>query len=237
VRLLILNTPHNPTGRHFDTPTLTSVLELARRGGVRVLVDEAYAGAELDGARTPSAAELDPTAVALGLVSKALGLPGLRIGWLLSRDRELLRAAERVKDYTTICAPAPAEMLATLALRNRERLLTRTRSLLETNAELLADFMARHGRWFVAAPAEAGSICFPRVARGAPLSAPTLCRRAREEAGVLLAPGTHFGTGPPADAPDPVARAFRVGFGRAAFGVGLRRFEAWLAGVEAGGSG
>lgn len=229
VRLLVVNTPHNPTGRHVDVPTLRAILQRAREAGVRVLVDEAYAGTELDGVRRPTAAELDPTAATLGLVSKGMGLPGLRIGWLLSRDHELLDAAARVKDHTTICAPAPAEYLATLALRHRDALLARTRRILERNRQRLASFMARHRDLFVEMPPEAGSICFPRTAPGAPLTAVELCRRARDEAGVLLAPGVLFGAAPPDRVGPPVADAFRVGFGRESFSEALAAFERWLA--------
>jgi aspartate/methionine/tyrosine aminotransferase len=229
VRLLVLNTPHNPTGRRFDEATVRRLLGRARDRGVRVLVDEAYAGAEVDADPVPSAAELDPEVAALGLVSKAMGLPGLRIGWLACRDRGVLAAAEAVKDHTTICAPAPAEFLAALALRHRHVLLARTRAVLRENRARLATFMSDHREWFREAPPEAGSVCLPRMAADAPLSADALCARARREAGILLAPGRLFGEGPPDTVAPPVADAIRLGFGRAGFASGLEALAAWLA--------
>lgn len=229
VRLVVLNSPHNPTGRRFDEATLRRLLARAGDAGARVLVDEAYAGTELEGDGPPSAAELDPRALALGLVSKALGLPGLRIGWLLCRDPAVRRAVERAKDHTTICAPAPAEFLATVALRHRDALLRGTRGLLRANRLRLADFVAAHRDWFLAAPPEASSVCFPRVAPGAPMGAAELCERARVEAGVLLAPGGLFGATAPRTVPSPVADGVRVGFGRASFPGALQALEGWLA--------
>jgi aspartate/methionine/tyrosine aminotransferase len=221
-RLLVVNTPHNPTGHHFTEAELRWIVEAAESRGIQVLVDEAYRGAEYrDGDRLPSAAELSERACALGLLSKGYGLPGLRVAWLATRNRGLYDAVARAKDYTTICAPAPAEYLAAVALRNSGRLLSRSRSILLENLSLLEAFMSRHGdrlRW---TPPRAGSVCLPRLITG---DSETLCSRARNEAAVLLAPGRLF------DAP---MESFRMGFGRRGFREGLAAFDAWLA---AGGS-
>jgi aspartate/methionine/tyrosine aminotransferase len=89
-----------------------------------------YRWLEYDEAQTlPSACELYEKAVTLGGVSKSLGLPGLRIGWLASRDPDLLRGASEIKDYTTICSSAPSEILALIGLRAREWLIGRNVSI------------------------------------------------------------------------------------------------------------
>lgn len=217
-RLLVLTTPHNPTGFHFDEATLRAVLRLAEDRGVVALVDEAYRGTEYDTAhRLPPAAALSPTAASLGLVSKGLGLAGLRIGWLATRNRSLREAVVRAKDYTSICAPAPAEFLATVALRHHETIFGETRRRLRTNLELLTAFMDRQSPRFRWVPPRAGPVTFPTLRADDPDG---FARRAREQAGVLVVPGTVF---------DPASRGVRVGFGREAFPEGLERLEEWLA--------
>jgi aspartate/methionine/tyrosine aminotransferase len=216
-RLLVLTTPHNPTGFHFDESTLRTVLSMAEERGVVALVDEAYRGAEYDDASVlPAAATLSNTAASAGLVSKAFGLAGLRIGWLATRDEALLTAVARAKDYTSICAPAPAEYLATLALVHRVRLLARTRARLIDHLALLREFMERRGDRFAWVPPRAGPVTFPTLRSDDP---ELFARRLREEAGVLVVPGTVF---------DPASREIRIGFGRVGFPAGLARLDEWL---------
>jgi aspartate/methionine/tyrosine aminotransferase len=218
-RLLVVNTPHNPTGHHFTRTELQWILDQAESRGIQVLVDEAYRGAEYrDEDRLPCAAELSEQAGALGLVSKGYGLPGLRLAWLATRNQGLRDAVARAKDYTTICAPAPVEYLSTVALRHSAKILADTRAILLENLSLLQAFMERHSDRFHWTAPRAGSVCLPRLRSG---PAEAFCVRAREEAGVLLAPGALF------DAPP---ESFRMGFGRRAFKAGLAAFDGWLGG-------
>lgn len=216
-RLLVVTTPHNPTGHHFDEATLRAILALAEARGVVVLVDEAYRGTEYDPSdRLPAAAALSERAISLGLVSKGLGLPGLRIGWLVTRDPELRAAIGVAKDYTSICSSAPSELLATVALRHRRTLLDETRALLAGNLADLRAFMDRNGERFDWVPPRAGPVTFPSLRSGDP---DDFARRAREEAGVLVVPGTVF---------DRSSREIRIGFGRAGFARALGHFDRWL---------
>ena len=220
-RLLVVNTPHNPTGHHFTREELEWILAAARERGIQVLVDEAYRGAEYrEEDRLPSAAELCPEAGALGLLSTGYGLPGLRLSWLATRNGKLRDAVARAKDYTTICAPAPAEFLGALALRHSAAILGRNRRILVENLSLLETFMERHTDRFRFIPPRAGSVCLPLLEEGAGwASAGDFARALREEAGILVAPGSLL------DAPP---RAFRIGFGRRSFPEALARLEAWL---------
>ena len=223
-RLVIVNTPHNPTGHHFGRDEFLRLVEMCEGRGVQLLVDEAYRGTErLAGARLPSVTEVSQSAAALGLVSKAHGLPGLRLGWLSTRNDGLRDRVARVKDFTTICAPAPAEFLGALALRHHEALLSRARTILEGNLSALSEFMARRADRLAWQDTGAGSVCFPILRAG---GADGLCRRAREEAGVLLAPGTLFAS--PAD-------AVRIGIGRRSFRRALAALDAWLDAHPGGG--
>lgn len=222
-RLLVVNTPHNPTGYHFSLDELQRIIGLADERGIQLLVDEAYRGAEYgDGDVLPPASTLSDRAASLGLLSKAYGLPGLRTAWLSTRNRELMESVARAKDYTTICSPGPAEYLGEIALRHSEEILGRTRARLARNLPVLESFMSRHAETFDWIPPRAGSVCLPRLRSG---DASGFCRRAREGAGVLLAPGPLF------DASDSV---FRIGFGREAFPEALAALEEWLARPDSG---
>jgi aspartate/methionine/tyrosine aminotransferase len=107
---------------------------LCEERGVRLFSDEVFRGLELDaGATLPQAADLSPTALSLNVMSRAYGLPGLRIGWLASRDRALLERLERRKHYTLICNAAPSEHLATIALAAADRVTARNRAIIAEN--------------------------------------------------------------------------------------------------------
>ena len=143
-RAIVVNFPHNPTGAHIDRATLEALVDLAAQAGAHLLSDEVYRWLEHPpDALLPGAAELAPHAVSLGVMSKTFALPGLRIGWLACRDRDLLRAVAQVRDYTTICAAAPSEVLALIALRRRDEVVARSRAIVDANLPLLDDFFAR----------------------------------------------------------------------------------------------
>lgn len=236
-RLVVLNTPHNPTGWHADEAFLTELIHRADARGARVFCDEAYRGTEPEGRTAPSAVDLSETALALGLVSKGLGLPGLRTGWLVTRDADARARVAGYKDFTSICGPAPSEFLAALALRHADTILGETRRLLRDNGALLTAFMARHADRFRWVPPAAGPVTFPRLRNPEAWSdVGGFCDRVRREAGVLLAPGPLFGD-PEVRADTPAVRAtrdgIRIGFGRASFPEALGVFDRWLSRTDA----
>jgi aspartate/methionine/tyrosine aminotransferase len=215
-RLLYLNQPHNPTGTLMARPTFEHVIELARAHGLVVFSDEVYRELEHDPAdRLPAACDLYERAVSLGSISKSYGLPGLRIGWIATRDSDLRDAISTLKDYTTICASAPSEFLAALALRNRHVLLDRNLGIVRRNLPLLDGFFERHAEAFAWIRPTASPIGFPRVTGIHDLT--RYCAQLAE-AGVLLLPGSVY------DQPD----HFRIGFGRANMPDALRLLEANL---------
>ena len=202
-RLLYVNQPHNPTGTLMDPATFRHVVDLARERRLVLFSDEVYRELEHDPAdRLPAACDLYQRAVSLGSISKSYGLPGLRIGWLATRDRTLREAVLDLKHYTTICASAPSEFLTALALRNRHRLLDRNRGIVDRNLPLLDAFFARHPDVFGWVRPTASPIGFPRVPGVADVEA--LCDHLAG-VGVLLLPGSVY------DEP----RHVRVGYGRA----------------------
>jgi aspartate/methionine/tyrosine aminotransferase len=195
-RMLYVNQPHNPTGTLMQRTTFEAVAELAAEHGLVLFSDEVYRELEHDpGDRLPAACDLLPAGVSLGSISKSYGLPGLRLGWLVTRDRGLRERLLALKS-------APSEVLTALGLRHRERLLERNLELVARNLALVEQFLARHADSFRWVRPTASPIGFPRVTGLGDVDA--LCARLAR-AGVLLLPGSVY------DVPDSV----RVGFGRA----------------------
>ena len=217
-RLIVANFPHNPTGYLPSATEYQELFDGAAEAGAYVFSDEMYRGLERDPAtQLPSAVELYDKAVTLAGMSKVYSLPGLRVGWLATRDRELLARLAAYKDFTTICASAPGEILALIGLRERERIRARNVRAIADNLDRLEAFAARWPGLLSLVRPRAGSICFARL--GAAVGALAFCRRLVEEAGVVLLPSTVFDYG---DA------HVRFGLGRLAFGEGLEAFAAWL---------
>jgi aspartate/methionine/tyrosine aminotransferase len=218
-RVLYVNQPHNPTGTLMDRATFERVTGLARAHGLVLFSDEVYRELEHDpDDRLPAACDLDERAVSLGSISKSYGLPGLRLGWLVTRDAVLRDAILGLKDYTTICSSAPSEVLTAVALRNRHALLGRNLAIVQRNLPLVEDFFADHPGAFEWIRPVAGPIGFPRVLGvGGVGGVDGLCERLAG-AGVLLLPGSVY------DEPAHV----RVGFGRANLPEALAVLESAL---------
>jgi aspartate/methionine/tyrosine aminotransferase len=210
VRLLVLNVPHNPTGVAVDPEELRTIVARCDELGIRIVGDEVYRGLEWIGTTPPSVTECSDRAVAISVTSKVYGLAGLRIGWVVTGDGAFRQRAIAIKDYNTLCAAGPSEVLATVALRAHASLLERTRARCRANFEALDAFLSAHPdliawRRPAATTVSVAAIAAPLLARhgGDP---DRVLARWREQAGVVVAPGPAFGC-----APD----RFRLGFGRA----------------------
>jgi aspartate/methionine/tyrosine aminotransferase len=191
------------------------LVEIAADHGLLLFSDEVYRGLEYEPAdRLPAACDLYDNAISLGVMSKTYGLAGLRIGWVATRNPQLLESMLAIKDYTTICNSAPSELLATIALRHRDKLVTRNLSIIGENLKLLNEFFARHEEIFEWLPPRAGPIAFPRLRL--PRSIDAFCLELVEHEGVMLVPGTNF---------DDDQNHFRIGFGRRNMPEALERLE------------
>ena len=213
-RAIVVNFPHNPTGAHIDRATLDGLVALAEEAGAYLLSDEVYRWLEhAPGALLPGAAELSPRAVSLGVMSKSFALPGLRIGWLACRDRDLLGRIAAIKDYTTICNSAPSEILALAALRRRDAVIARSRAIADPNLALLDEFFARSEAFEWVRPRGA-AIGFPRLV--ADVAIDDFARELVEEEDVLILPGSIY---------EHPGNHFRIGFGRRNMPEALARLE------------
>jgi aspartate/methionine/tyrosine aminotransferase len=217
-RLIVVNFPHNPTGALPSREQFAALLDIARFAGCRVLSDEVYRGLEYEDAdRLPAACDLYEHAISLGVMSKAFGLAGVRIGWIATHDAEVRRLAAGMKDYTTICAAAPSELLSVMGLRAREALLARSRQIVRGNLVRLEEFFARHAQQFAWHRPRGGSTAFPELTTGEPIEG--FAKRLAESDGVLLLPGPLF---------DTPGNHFRIGLGRADLPEALERIDRFM---------
>ena len=219
-RLVVLNFPHNPTGAQPDEWTFRRVVDLAGEVGATVLSDEVYRFLEHDPqGRLPAAADLHEGAVSLGVMSKSFGLAGLRIGWLATRNLDLLGRVAAFKDYTTICNSAPSEILALIALRAREEILGRNLRIVLDNLSLADAFFEKWRGTFEWARPGVGCIGFPRLLADIP--AERFAAELVEQEGVMLLPGSVYGH---------PGNHFRLGFGRRNFPEALEHLDRFAEG-------
>ena len=201
-RVVVVTNPNNPTAHPLAETAIAEIVEAAERVGAWILSDEVYAGGELTGEPTPSLWGRTDRVLVSASLSKAYGLPGLRLGWLLAPTeyREELWAR---KDYTTI-APSPlCDRLGAAALEPevRARLLDRGRTILRENLEELETWAGGHAGVLRFARPRAGAVAFFHY--DLPIGSTALAERLLAEHGVLIVPGDQFG----------IDRHFRLGYG------------------------
>jgi aspartate/methionine/tyrosine aminotransferase len=217
-KVIVTNFPHNPTGATLARREWEQVVQLARNAGCYLFSDEVYRFLEYDEAdRLPAAVDRYEKAVSLGVMSKPFGLAGLRIGWMATRDHELLTQIAAYKDYTTICNSAPSEILALIGLRAKEQVLARCLGIIQTNLTVLDAFMRDHAEAFEWIGPRAGSIAFPKWRGQMPIEEFTDALVQAE--GVILLPATVF------DYPD---NHFRIGLGRMNMTESLERLSRFV---------
>jgi len=203
-RAIIINFPHNPTGTHISRQKLNQIIDIAQENNIYLFSDEVYRLLEYNSVqRLPATCDLYDKGVSLGVMSKAFGLAGLRIGWISTPDRELLKQFAAFKDYTTICNSAPSEFFAKIALKHVDKILERNLTIINQNRELFSGFFTNFKEFFDYIPPKAGSVAFPSFKSN--VSFEQFYIDLAREKNVLLLPGTTF------NYPD---RYFRIGFGR-----------------------
>lgn len=191
-KLIAVCHPNNPTGSLLSEDAMRSIVSAADRVGAWILADEVYRGAELDGRETRSFWGLSDRVLVTGGLSKAYGLPGLRIGWVAGPAPMIAELWAR-KDYLSIAPASLSDHLARIALRPevRARILTRTRGRINANLPVLAEWMRGHHPGFRLVPPRAGAIAYPRYSW--PINSTKLVERLRDEQSVLVVPGDQFG--------------------------------------------
>ena len=222
--VVLLSNPSNPTGAVLDGETLEGLIGLAEMAGAWLVADEVYRGASQEGdVLPPSIADLYAKGIAVGSMSKAFSLAGLRLGWICA-STDLLRAVEVHRDYTTISMGMIDDLLAALALEHSDAILARSRAIVRTNLEILDRWVASEPAITYVKPA-AGTTALLRYAPDLPSQ--EFCLRLLETTGVLFTPGSAF----------EVEGTVRIGYANneAVLVEGLRRTSAFLRQLESAG--
>ncbi len=191
-KLIVICNPNNPTGARFDAKDLDAICAIAAKHGAWVLSDEIYRGAEIDGEETPSVWGRYERVIVTSGLSKAYGLPGLRIGWIVSTPA-VVENTWSYHDYTTIGPGTLSDRFARIALQpaTRRKILDRTRKILTTNLPVILGWFNAHADYFSYALPQAGAIVYTKYHDS--INSTDLVNRLRIEKSVLIVPGDHFG--------------------------------------------
>ena len=216
-KLIVVNTPNNPTGRTLTREEIETLCGIAEKNGIYVFADEVYRGLELDGLKRPWVADRYDRATSLGVMSKAYGFAGLRIGWVASKDRDLLARMTKFKHYLSICNSCASEALSIVALKHGDEILRRNLGIIRENLKIADEFFSRYPNLFTNNPPQCGPVAFHRMNLDMPMD--DFCEYLVKKAGVLLLPsGIYDYDGP----------FFRMGYGRKGFPENLKKFEEYL---------
>jgi len=208
-RLISINYPQNPTGAVMPREDLDDLIQLCRKHNIYLFSDEVYRGIELNEADTmPQIADVYEKGFSLNVLSKSYGLPGLRIGWLASQDRDALQKIERYKHYLSICNSGPSERLAIIAIKNRDKIHYRNRGIIRENIKALDAFFADFAALFEWQRPSGGCVAFPKYIGEDGVE--QFCKSLTEESGVLLLPSSIYHS----ELMSTPTENFRIGFGR-----------------------
>ncbi len=227
-KIILVTNPNNPTGAVLTEEEMEEIIRAADRVGAWVVSDEVYRGAEVAGGTCPTFWDrYDKVIITAGL-SKAFGMPGLRIGWIVAPPKTLAHLC-RYHDYTTLTPTLLSERLAQIAMEpaRREQILARTRTIIRRNLPRLMEWIGTHDGILTCIPPLAGAIATIRY--NLPIAPVALFDRLRLERSVLITPGTHFGIG----------KYLRVGYGYDIEHTleGLKRIDLTIAELQRGGVG
>jgi len=188
-KLVAICNPNNPTGARLTSEELDAVCRIAARNGTWILSDEIYRGAELDGCETETMwGRYERVIVTAGL-SKAYGLPGLRLGWLAGPPDEV-DALWGIHDYTSIAPGAISDRLGRIAFANRERIIARTRGIVAANYPVVRKWIENRAPKVTHVAPEAGAVLLARYHHR--INSTALTERIRLTRSVLVVPGDHF---------------------------------------------
>ncbi len=213
-KMLIMNIPNNPTGYIPVKTEMDRILNMADKMGTWVFCEETYRGMEHDpAAALPSLADMYSRATVIGGLNK-YGLPGTRMGWLVTKNRQVLSDCSIYKDYTTLCSNAPGEVLATIAMRNADALLQRNHKIVLENLAIAEAFFKKHKNMFMWIQPNGGATAFPKLLP--PFDVTDMCEKAMNEKELFIIGERAFGLN---------TNNFRIGLGRRDFSKTLAVFS------------
>lgn len=189
-RLVYISNPHNPTGSVLSEDSMRRIVARCEAVGAYLLADEVYQGAEIECPRTPSFWGMSDCVIVTSGLSKAYGIPGVRIGWIVG-PRDVVAECWSQHDYITIGPNKISDAVARVAVRNRERLYQRTRAILQQNLPVMREWVTGFRGFLTFREPRAGALCLMRYQ--SPVPSYDLCERVRVNQSVLIVPGAHLG--------------------------------------------
>ena len=189
-RLVYLSNPHNPTGSILNESAMRRIVARCEEMGAYLLADEVYLGAEIECPRTASFWGMSDRVIVTSGLSKAYGIPGVRIGWIVG-PANVVSDCWSQHDYITIGPNKISDAVARVAVRNREALYARTRAILRQNLPVMRDWVASFNGFLTFREPRAGALCLMRYGSDTPSF--ELCERVRVNQSVLIVPGAHLG--------------------------------------------
>ena len=201
-KLISVTTPHNPTGVALKEADLKRLIAIAEKRGIHLLVDETYREMSFV-PKLPVAASLSPHAISVASMSKSYGIPGIRVGWIVNRDAQLMERFLAAKEQIGICGSIVDEHIAEAALKQSAQWLA---TVERTNREALGvveSWLAREARMEWVRP-EGGCVCFPRIKAGAGIDIDRFYRALQADHATAVGPGHWF---------EQDRRFMRIGFG------------------------
>ena len=197
-----LTSPHNPTGTVMTINDLKNTIDLVEHKGCRLLVDETYREMTF-GEPLPVAASLSKKAISVSSLSKTYGIPGIRTGWIVCRDRELMETLLSAKEQIGICGSVVDEEIAYRALLGREEWLKSNNLHISEAFSITRDWMKNQTEFEWVEPS-GGVVCFPRISSELNMDMDDFYRILNEKYGTYVGPGHWF---------EMPRRFMRVGYG------------------------
>ena len=218
-KLIVVNTPHNPTGAMLSDDDLNEIVEIAREHDCWVLCDEAYRWIEHPGGEKIAAPMRGryEKGISVGTVSKPFGVPGLRIGWFAAPE-EIVQAAWGVRDYVSLSPAKMSDLITTVVVKYRESIIARNQAIIGKNLETASAWFRENSDIVSWIPPRAGLLGMLKYT--ADIDSTTLADRLAGEVGVMLAPGDAFG----------MPKSLRIGIGQdpEIFREGLEKTASFL---------
>ena len=217
-KAIIINFPHNPTGYLPSKDEFDEIIKIAKENNILVFSDEVYRCLEYDEKnRLPAVCDVYENGISIGGMSKAFALPGLRICWTVTQNKEIFNKILAFKDYTTICSSAPSEFLSVIAIQNKEKIFRRNLDIIFNNLKILDEFFTKYKDVFNWIKPKAGTIAFPSIKLKTNIE--KFCLDLIEKNGVFILPSTVYDYGD---------KNFRIGFGRKNMKESLINLEKYL---------
>lgn len=216
-KLIVLNFPHNPTGFSPNISDYYQIIDTARQRGITIFSDEMYRFLSHNATNLPSICDLYENGISLWGTAKTFGLGGLRLGWLTSKNKKLLKKIESFKDYLSICNSATSEILGTIALNNLDSFVQPNLVKIKINIQNFEQFHQRNAHFFDYIKPNSGSTAFIKLKIKE--TAMNFANRLVHDTGIMLLPSETFEYG---------TSYARIGFGRQNMPEVLDIFEAYM---------